>query len=55
MRVIFSLFTLLSVITQTTAINLVEAVVDLEDLAYLETAVTAAGLVPTLSGEGPFT
>ncbi|ACI65949.1 predicted protein, partial [Phaeodactylum tricornutum CCAP 1055/1] len=35
--------------------SLVDIVVDTEDLSTLETAVTQAGLVDTLSGDGPFT
>lgn len=43
------------VVEEQTAPNIVEVAVGNENFSTLVTAVTAAGLVETLSGEGPFT
>ena len=55
MRLSIAVATVASLFAQSQAQNLVETVVATEDLATLETAVIQAGLVDTLSGDGPFT
>ena len=46
---------LVSLLARAQADTLVDAVVKTEELSILETAVVEAGLVETLSGDGPFT
>jgi hypothetical protein len=55
MRLSFALATIASLFVSTKADTLVDAVVATDILSTLEAAVIQAGLVPALSGDGPFT